>query len=280
MRQYPLHEQIFVRYLSPEVLLDVNLDDFYASHTWGTGLKVIIHEPHNAPRMNEQSIAIQPGVEAYVSIEKHIVKRLPKPYSDVNCVVNEDIVDFKYKSDYRLADTYTFERCMLDCLLYHSIQQCNCGFKKHGSDACTLADYYFCIGPRQREYYNKCDCKKPCEQTTYNIQLTTLQLPTPFLMDLLNSHNFTYKTGEEIRRNVIALNVFYPSLYYTVTEQVEAFTLDELISNLGGQLGLFLGASLMTMVELVEALGIITCSWCNRIKKIVAKHDRFSINAC
>ena len=100
----------------------------------------------------------------------------------------------------------------------------------------------------------------------YNTQLTTLQLPTPFLMDLLNSHNFTYKTEEEIRRNVIALNVFYPSLHYTVTKQVEAFTFDELISNLGGQLGLFLGASLMTMVELVEALGMITCSRCNRIK--------------
>ena len=242
----------------------MNTDDFYTGETYGIGLKITIHEPLNTPRINEQSIAIQPGVEAYVSIEKHIVKTLPKPYSDVNCVAKDDIVGYKYKSDYDLPNTYTFERCMLDCLLYHGIQQCKCRFQKYGSDTCTLADYYFCIRPREREYYHKCDCKKPCEQTTYSTQLTTLQLPTPLLLEHFINQNFTYTTEEEIRRNVIALNVFYPSLHYTVTEQVEAFTFDELISNLGGQLGLFLGASLMTMVELAEALARITCSWYKR----------------
>ena len=251
--------------------MNIASDDFFSSNTFGIGVKIIIHEPSNTPRINEQSLAIEPGVEAYVSIEKHIVKTLPKPYSDVNCVGNDDIAGYKYKSEYDLSDTYTFERCMLDCLLYHGIQQCNCSFQKNGSDTCTLADYNFCIEPRERQYYNKCACKKPCEQTTYNTQLTTLQLPTPFLVEQLNSYNFTYTTEEEIRRNVIALNVFYPSLRYTVTEQVEAFTFDELISNLGGQLGLFLGASLMTMVELLEGLALIGCAWCRRSKKAMSE---------
>ena len=53
---------------------------------------------------------------------------------------------------------------------------------------------------------------------------------------------------------MINLKVYYPSLKITKVEQVPAYTFDELLSNVGGQLGLFLGASLLTMGEFIDYL--------------------------
>ena len=230
------------------------------------GLHLILHEPFNTPRINEQSIAIQPGVEAYVSIEKHIVKSLSKPYSDVNCLLENESKNFKYKTGARFAK-YTYENCMFDCMLYYTVEPCNCTLTIQRNGSCTMEDAYFCMADLSDSYYSKCNCPRPCEETTYSYQLTTLQLPTPQLTAQLRAQNFTFSTQEAIRQNLIVLSIFYPSLHYFATEQVEAFTFDELISNLGGQLGLFLGASLMTMMELLEGLTLIGCAWYRRKMK-------------
>ena len=76
---------------------------------------------------------------------------------------------------------------------------------------------------------------------------------------MLHQQNISrHSSGAQyIRDNYILLHVFFPSLHYTVTEQVEAFTLDELMSNLGGQLGLFLGVSIITLIELLEAMLLV-----------------------
>ena len=145
---------------------------------------------------------------------------------------------------------------MLDCMLTYVVGSCNCSFDPRLPNPCTLEESYFCMDSKYNEYFQHCNCLRPCTQTTYAMKLSSLQLPSPMVVKHAEKRNFTYQTKEDIQRNMIHMNVYFSSLQYTKTEQVPTFTLDELVANLGGLLGLLLGASILTMIELFEYLAI------------------------
>ena len=53
--------------------------------THGFGVMVVIHDPFTYPRIEEQAFSIEPGVEAYVTVEQITRKDLNPPYSAVRC---------------------------------------------------------------------------------------------------------------------------------------------------------------------------------------------------
>ena len=236
-----------------DMVFDADMENFYLTSSAGKGINVMIHEPFSNPRVNGDAIAIQPGFEVRIGLEKHVIKDLPKPYSEVDCI-REDLEEYQFqtKSSQTNFSIYTFENCMLDCMMYYFIDECDCRLDDFNINACTLEHYYTCIRQRQNNHYTHCTCKSPCQRTKYGYKISMLEFPTPHYAEEIAEVNI-----EEVKRNRIALRIYYPSLHYTVTEQVEAFTLDELMSNLGGQLGLFLGVSIITLIELLEAMLLV-----------------------
>ena len=234
-----------------DVWIDIDVINNFVRSSSGNGVKVIVHDHHVFPRIGEQASGIEPGVEAYIAIEKREVTNLKPPYSKVDCVETETEIEYKVISS---EINYAYEGCMLDCKLKNIFEKCACHIFDHvDENVCTLADYYFCYLKNQI-HVTKCHCLYPCKQTVYDTKLTTLSLPTPMVLLDDRLRNNTYTTKEEIRENMINLKVFYPSLKITKVEQVPAYTFDELLSNVGGQLGLLLGASVLTMGEFIDYL--------------------------
>ena len=64
--------------------------------------------------------------------------------------------------------------------------------------------------------------------------------------------NVTQKSFDYLSKNMISLYVFYQSMGYDTIEQVPAKTGSEIIAEIGGQMGLFLGASLITVFEILQ----------------------------
>eukprot|EP00058_Branchiostoma_floridae_P006648 XP_002592136.1 hypothetical protein BRAFLDRAFT_85007 [Branchiostoma floridae] len=54
--------------------------------------------------------------------------------------------------------------------------------------------------------------------------------------------------------NILVLNVYYESLNYELIQQMPAIETEGLLGDLGGQMGLFLGASFLSLVEIFEYL--------------------------
>ena len=52
------------------------------------------------------------------------------------------------------------------------------------------------------------------------------------------------------RDNMVLLDIYFEDLHYTSVTESEADNTSSLVSDLGGQLGLFLGMSVLTLVEL------------------------------
>jgi hypothetical protein len=55
-------------------------------------------------------------------------------------------------------------------------------------------------------------------------------------------------------KSILAINVFYKDTFHTEMMEIPEFTGDQLLASIGGNLGLFLGMSFLTLIEIVEIL--------------------------
>ena len=61
-------------------------------------------------------------------------------------------------------------------------------------------------------------------------------------------------TYDLIKQSVLALNVFYDNLAYTEITQQPKMQIFDIISNVGGLLGLFIGISFLSVIEIFEII--------------------------
>lgn len=76
-----------------------------------------------------------------------------------------------------------------------------------------------------------------------------------------------------LRKSLVSFDVYYEDLQYTEIVQSPQYTIIDLISSIGGSLGLLLGASLLSLVELVELCVktlVILCRF--------SKNDKITVN--
>ena len=92
--------------------------------------------------------------------------------------------------------------------------------------------------------YETCfDCPEECDSIQYDI-----------------SHSFTkLSTQNEIDKNFVSFAIYYENLQYTTIDQMAQMNVFDLISNIGGNLGLFIGISFLSFAELIELLVEIIC---------------------
>jgi hypothetical protein len=112
------------------------------------------------------------------------------------------------------------------------------------------------------------ECPEECNSEIYELTLSSAQFPTitygqrlieesSFLRGLVDSlakSNSDLERHEIVKRNVLALNVFYDKLAYTFIEESPKTEIADLISNIGGLAGLFLGVSFLSLLEVFEVI--------------------------
>ncbi|XP_078356042.1 acid-sensing ion channel 2-like [Oculina patagonica] len=59
------------------------------------------------------------------------------------------------------------------------------------------------------------------------------------------------------RDNLLELRIYYESLTFSDVRQVASYDLYSLLGDVGGQIGLFLGASLLTLVEYLDLCAMV-----------------------
>ena len=95
----------------------------------------------------------------------------------------------------------------------------------------------------------------------------------PFLFNPKNNSTFDWFNEIYFRNNYIQLDGFYQELSYTKIEQQEAFSFISLLSEVGGFLGLLLGASILTVCELVDYVSHLIASKMKAGKAVKPKHN-------
>ncbi|TNN73127.1 Acid-sensing ion channel 1 [Liparis tanakae] len=88
--------------------------------------------------------------------------------------------------------------------------------------------------------------------TRYSKELSFVKIPSKASAKYLaKKYN---KSEQYIKENILVLDIFFEALNYETIEQKKAYEVAGLLGDIGGQMGLFIGASILTILELFDYL--------------------------
>ncbi|KAM9799880.1 acid-sensing ion channel 1B isoform 2-T2 [Syngnathus typhle] len=259
-----------------ELMLDIQQDEYLP--VWGetdetsfeAGIKVQIHAQDEPPFIDQLGFGVAPGFQTFVSCQEQRLTYLPPPWGD--CKATPMDSDF--------FSTYSITACRIDCETRYLVENCNCRMVHMPGDApyCTPEQYKECADPaldflveRDNDY---CVCETPCNLTRYGKEMSFVKIPSKASAKYL-AKKFN-KTEQYIADNLLVLDIFFEALNYETIEQKKAYELAGLLGDIGGQMGLFIGASILTILELFDYLyEVIKYKLCRCVKK---KHKGRSNN--
>jgi len=215
---------------------------------------------------------IRPGSWNSFEIERVFLKKLGEPYN--NCF--KDIKLFKlnktiinYILDYNR--TYSQNKCYHLCAYLFAIEEsnCSCNSTLDRFDKYCIRQFYdietnitaciakYLIKFRNELQYEKCNkyCPMECDSISYSIRHYLSNFPASGKIGKTSKKDHglnRFGTYEEVNQHFVALYVYYKDLKYTLISQDPKTETFNFISNIGGILGLFLGISFLSFVEVFE----------------------------
>lgn len=106
------------------------------------------------------------------------------------------------------------------------------------------------------------ECPIECNSVDYTLISNQAYYPSdwyaaklvnsPSIRKLLGGNSTDLDYVSLVKSSMLMVNVYYDDMFYIMVSEAPDVTLDQLIALVGGNLGLFLGISLMTLVETIE----------------------------
>ncbi|XP_006822315.1 acid-sensing ion channel 1B-like [Saccoglossus kowalevskii] len=214
------------------------------------GLKLMIHSRQEPPYVKELGFALGAGSHYFMSLTRKKITRLSQPYGDCEPVV---LPTEHY-------DHYSMSACRIECETELLLKHCGCRLVEQPGDyqVCTAERVHNCAHKTLDEYIEgylpfecKHTCHTPCESEVYSFTMSTALLKKDIRRSNKAMSNYTL---EHIRENVLALTMFFEELNFETVDQLPETTIIDLLGIIGGNMGLFLGASFLTLLQIVEYL--------------------------
>ncbi|VDO99422.1 unnamed protein product [Soboliphyme baturini] len=176
--------------------------------------------------------------------------------------VSDDEMNFKV---FNL--TYSVAACQMDCYQWETLSRCGCILAQEPrfiktevlekTHFCTTKEINSCVVPNvtndevAQGAWEECSnqCFTSCSHWKYGVQLSTMKLYTPSF-GFLSRYNITPDS-------LVYLQIAFTDLEYTTITQDWAMQLDGFISDFGGQVGLWTGASMVTIIQVPVMLTVL-----------------------
>ena len=132
---------------------------------------------------------------------------------------------------------------------------------------CTNAQINAFTGEKLIECNKQCPLE--CNTITYSPQLSTLDFPSHDLFKLYQNESdlgLGSMSFDTMKNSLISLKVYYPFTQYTEIRELPKTSLIDLISQIGGSLGMLLGFSIFHLIELFEIVFLMMSSLLNEFR--------------
>lgn len=220
--------------------------------------------------VGENGIELKPGTQTEVMLNRMVIKKLPMPFNDcVDESVDSSFVSYTQELTMRTFGYYDQEICRQ--LFYQRllVAQCNCYDSRFVFMFDTSAKLYSCTQlllpnacykqMRSRFLANTLnssnECPSGCESINYKPLLHYSEYPSDFYKQILVKNDEVVdklaatrdkkelkKVSElDFRSSLLMVDVYFESDSYTKITEVPETSFSQLLANLGGQFGLFLG---------------------------------------
>lgn len=225
-------------------------------------LNYVVTQNGNTAVWDEMGYVLITSLRTNLILDRKDYSKLPHPHND--CGIQEKVESWAYKKTLENNLVYRQLNCHELCVFEQLSFLCNCSVNLNSS--CSLQ----CL---HREFakinpVELCEesCPLECDLTKYSIekewfyfsenQKNRKKSPHNTVNKILNAlevkANLTHLTDDEIMKRALEINIFYKSRRFEDLTESEALTETELLSDIGGLLGLFLGISVLSLVEFFD----------------------------
>ena len=271
-----------------KLTLFVDMEEYIGLFAPYGGAKVLIHDPSSNGRVRAEGLSIPVGESTFLAVKQNTVERKGGRYSD--CA--QDWPKFlELNDDFKKQwPQYSREVCLELCVQNLMGLKCGCTdtFDKDFSinEAINTASQYYCVmtNKTQHECKNEvyrnyiegnltCLCPQVCKTTKYSSIRSGSPWPTeaftPYLATKLikstskrvqeyikSAFNDTRLSAvnlqDKFRRNFARLEVYFEALNFQHITESPAYTATDFLSDFGGNIGLWLGWSVLALFEVVQ----------------------------
>ncbi|XP_059567460.1 acid-sensing ion channel 3 isoform X3 [Myotis daubentonii] len=261
-----------------EIMLDVQQDEYLPvwkdmeETPFEVGIRVQIHTQEEPPSIDQLGFGAAPGYQVFVSCQQQQLSFLPPPWGDCSSASLDP--DFEPEPAGPLgppspspgpSPPYSLMGCRLACEARYVARKCGCRMMHMPGSApvCSPQQYKDCANPTLGKGPAPCTPPPPrwardptpqgrqpdpddCGPQTPCCGRTRACAPTRA------PSRATPRSS--LWENVLVLDIFFEALNYETVEQKKAYEVSELLGDIGGQMGLFIGASLLTILEILDYL--------------------------
>ncbi|XP_033755067.1 acid-sensing ion channel 4-A-like [Pecten maximus] len=267
------------------LMLNLDVNDYVSPYSSGYGLKLLVHETGTHPFIEEHGVTLAPAW-TFVSLKQKTINRLGHPHG--NCDKH-----LEYKTKYGIVYTRMACEQICLVTLTKDICDCMTGFVSLDETIVTqtnkTCDGYkvlcsLMVLEAQVRGDLPCPCTNPCSETHYSTTISSLSWPheeylrnelIPLMCtEEIQAVKIKKATGydcneirngtanislntlniDTLRNNFLKLDLYFEELSYEHIEEVPAYDSVQFLSDIGGTVGLFVGASVLSGVELIHLL--------------------------
>lgn len=149
----------------------------------------------------------------------------------------------------------------------NSLEKCGCNAiseqKCLSPDQTRCAENVYFIDYKQNSFNGECDgfCPLECDSLSYQLSNSFKSFPNvfyaKFLLNTIGSlrssrHINRSLTLDDLRNNLVRLMIYYDDIDYQLIKEIPTVSIINLLANIGGMLGLFMGMSCLSFIEFLE----------------------------
>ncbi|KAL5007620.1 hypothetical protein ScPMuIL_016426 [Solemya velum] len=235
------------------------IDDFRR----GYGARLVIHQPGTMPMPDQEGITLSAGYETTISLNKIRKRRLGSPHG-----VCEEAKEFKTKYNMQ----YTRQICQVVREKMDILDYCSCDMRDvfllplynigrlQNATPCHNDSFLQDCAQRLKNdaILNPYQCDNPCRETVYEQSFSGRQWPTDSYLvcmyshcsKLISKHNFSNVDPMNFAKVII----YYNDLNLQYIEEEPLYETIRFLSDVGGTMGLFIGASALSVCEVIDVV--------------------------
>jgi hypothetical protein len=233
-----------------------------------SGIRIVIHDQQTRPIVHNEGLDIKAGTKNRISLSKKLSQYLPSPYSECDDLgeLDSDLVNKLKATNFK----YRHIDCFNLCLQMVTINACSCydlffmNLFPH-IEPCLNQTQIDCMTQSylkfKRNDHLDDTCHAMCPIECEKIDFETRHSFSNFLpknpVASFNSRRYLFDNFNFSRDEIeafIGLNIFYDEIQFIQMTQQPSVTFPELLGNVGGTLGLFIGISFLSFLEVLEIL--------------------------
>ena len=210
---------------------------------------------YNQTVQEDKAIFVFPGTIMTIILSRKIESKLSKPYSD--CKAEVSLKDIKFTDKDIIKKnifSYSQTSCFELCLDKEVSKSCNKTEEFDKIERYFYTNYMYFLISYEVVLCNKHLVDKVYEKfaTEGQNELCKDECPTE-----CNSITYTMTISDIIDQTLLESNqslvyIYYDEFYFTKITEQPKYSVDGLVGTIGGLLGLFMGASLLSSVEFLD----------------------------